>query len=106
MDFLSAMGYDDSDIKNLDLSERIKARKEANEIREAAGKLDLDGIKFDSTNTHLVKTGTTASGKRFRWYAIEFGLTATSQYCGKLAIDGKTVFTRGSLHAALKYLAG
>ena len=104
MDFLEAMGYSEEELQKLERRDRIKARSEANTIRETARKYNLENIKFDSC-TNMTKTGTTASGKRFSWYGIYQCTTITSLYCGTLTIDGKTVFTRGTLQAALKYLA-
>ena len=79
---------------------RMRWDRQYEQLMKLAEKEGLEILSLVLVDGH----GITASGKQAVWIA-NTGMTERSRYCGTLIIEGKTIFTSGTLIRAFKHLA-
>ena len=89
------------------ITTRIKGNERYRKLRERLCNYAVENserlLTISFTQQGVVKSGTTPNGKTFTWVP-NIGLEERSRYCGTLSIDGKVVFTSGSVQKALEYI--
>jgi hypothetical protein len=101
MNLIDTFYMSDEEISSLDRVERIKARFQKEKISKLIRRYDVSKINFNKNGNYI--NGTTANNKSFTWYPNN-GMEIRSRYCGTLVIDGKTIFTSGTIQKAIPYL--
>ena len=86
------------------MSSRMEWDKMRNKLMALVEKYGPEVLNYTFSKVQNDMVGVTASGKRAVWYGNN-GMETRSRYCGTLMIDGKKVFTSGTVSKAIEYLA-
>jgi len=94
-------------ISNNEISNKIQARMQYRRLREKlekiAEKSGIEALKMTLIQEGSRLRGYTPKGKAIEWTGNN-GLEERSRYCGTLRIDGKTIFTSGTIAKSFEYI--
>lgn len=93
-----------SDIEsNPDRSKRIRLRNLKEKFTKAFKGYDFSNVVLNTLDSNCI-AGLTHDGLNFNWY-VNSGYNERSLHCGRLLIDGKCVFTSGSISKVIPHIA-
>ena len=94
--------------EGMNLSQRVNARAKYDKLFWSLVHVYMEhgakALAMQFMDYGGIKKGVTPNGKRWELYMNSFGWTDRCRHCGTLYLDGKCIFTSGTLARAFDYI--